>query len=248
MTESQTFEDNYSEVEALADRRSMDLAYDAARRLVEEFPDEIHAWFILNYVVCVGDKAGGPHFRSPDVVREAQLRFADRTTAEVTLTIGDMKRDRAIGLIRYAVDEFDLAAAEEIIAKLRGVYGGLLEKGEIIGEHRNDLNRLAELLDVEGRLHYARRQYIDADRKHSQAYTAWLALGRKADPVWVYNCRVHWLKAVVAAYGRRFVRAKWLDGSIHAGCPGSRNRGIEATVIRLPFVGNRLHDRLIRRR
>jgi hypothetical protein len=242
MIETQTFEDRYGEVEALADRRSMDLAHDDARQLVKEFPGEIRAWFILNYTVCIGDKAGGPRFRSPDVIREMQLRFADRMTDEVRLVIGDAKRDRAIGLVRYAVGETDLETAETIVKKLRGAYDEPLEDNEIIGEHRSDPNRLAVLLDVEGRVLYARRRYIAADRKHADA-----ARGL-TNPVWAYNNKVHWLKVIVEAYGRNSAEARQLVRGIKAGCPGSRNRGIEATVIRLPLVGNWLHDRLIRRR
>lgn len=247
-TDSRSFTEDYAEAKALADRRSMDLAYDAARELAQNFPDVLDVWFLLNYVVCVGDKAGGARFMSPHVIREAQQHFASRMTDSVRLVIGDMKRDQAFGLVRYARDDRDLKLAETIIAKLRGTYKGKLEDGEVIGEHRSDPNRLAALLDAEGRVLYARRRYIAADRKHADAHRAWQELGGPADPVWIYNNLIHWLKAMVGAGGRSSAEARLLVSSIKAGCPGSRNRGIEARVILLPLVGNRLHDRLIRRR
>ncbi len=247
-TESPSFTKDHAAVKALADRRSMDLAYEAARKLVRDFPEEPEAWFILNYTVCVGNKAGGARFMSPHIIREAEAHFADSFDPRVQLVIGDAKRDRAIGLIRYRLGEEDLKLAETIVAKLRGTYKGELEDGEVIGEHKDDPNRLAALLDVEGRALYARRRYIAADRKHSDAHRAWHAIGDLADPVWIYNNELHWLKTLVKLGYRHSTEAQDLIADIKRGCPGSRNRRLEATIILLPFVGNRIHDRLTRRR
>jgi hypothetical protein len=245
-----TFDDRYAEVKELVDRHNLDRAYEAAWQLVTDFPHRFDAYFILNYVVCVGDKHGGPHFYSPDVIDRAYQNVTDIDAAELRLRVGDMKRDRAIGLIRYAVYEFDLERAGEIIQKLRGDRKADTDN-EVVGEHANDPNRMAVLLDVEGRLCYARGQYREAESLHDLAYTRWVALSGtgRVDLVFVYNNFVHWLKSIVALYGRNDPRAKLLARRIRTMCPTNcRNRSTEATVIRTPFVGNWLHDMATRRR
>ena len=234
-TRAETFAEHDTEVRELADHRDMDLAHDAAKQLVRDFPEMALAHFRLNYVICVGNKGGGARFASPDVIARAG-RCTDLPPDQITLIVGDMKRDRAIGLIRFAFDYVELQMAEEVIAALRKK------------EHADDPNRLAVLFDVEGRLAYARRCYTDAVKLHEKAHQGWMDMTSGADPVWIYNNKVHWLKAIVAAHGRKAAMAKWLVEDIRRGCPGSRNRGIEATVIMMPVVGNWLHDQATRRR
>ena len=225
-----TFEEQRHVVEHLMDRRNLTAAHAAARRLVENFPDEIQAYFVLNLVCCLSRKAGGPQ-QTPVIIAEARARCPLTFTPIIE---GDMLRDQVVGMVRF--DTRRLRSAVPILAEIQALHAG-------------DSNRSACLLDIRGRVFYARRLYDSAVAMHQRANESWEQLGDASDPVWVYNNWVHWLKARVATGGRDSAQAKWLVRNVQTKCPpASRNRSVEAQVILWPIVGNRLHDFIVRHR
>jgi hypothetical protein len=229
-----SFEEGVALVEKLIDHRNLEPAYYAAQDLARQFHAHAQSHFLYNLVVCLSNRGGGARY-SQHILDDA--RRCPDFDGKIN---GDMQRDRAIGLIRFASGpkHADLILAESIIGDAQTLHAG-------------DPDRLACLRDINGRLLYAKRRYRDAAREHEAANTNWAEIGDLANPVWVYNNKVHWLKATVAGYGRDAAQARWLERDIMSGPPeGSRNRGTEARIIRgLPLgTGNLVHDWLTRHR
>jgi hypothetical protein len=222
------FEDGAQQVRQGIGRRALKPAYIAATWLVRHYPERGQSYNLLNLVVCLSGRDGGP-------LEAYRLLEAAQKCSDYTPELGgDMVRDQIIGLIRYAKGNANtLNLAAELLQQARRV-------------HAQDPNRLACLQDVEGRLAYAERLYGQAVKMHRRADQSWSELGDRADKTWVYNNLVHWLKAVVAYRGARSVEAMELAERIRDSRPADApNRYREAFVIRLP-LGNTVHDVLTR--
>ena len=229
-----SFEEGVALVDRLIGYRNLEPAYQAAQDLARQFPRRAQAHFLYNLVVCLSNKGGGARY-SQHILDDA--RRCPDFDGKIN---GDMQRDRAIGLIRFASGpkHADLILAENIIGDAQTLHAG-------------DPDRLACLRDINGRLLYAKRRYRDAVSEHQAADDNWVEIGDQANPVWAYNNKVHWLKAIVAGYGRNAAQARWLERDIRSGTPkGSRNRSMEARIIRgLPLgAGNLVHDWLTQHR
>lgn len=226
-----SFEDACAAVERSIGHRNLNLAYDLVRWMSTAYSTRAQTYNLYNLVVCLNNREGGALFS------EHMISKAKSASGYKAPMGGDMQRDRAIGLIRYAQgDQRMLEAAERAI-------------DEALHLHAEDANRIACLYDVRGRLAFARRDYEDALRLHQRADRQWQTLGDRADHTWIYNNLVHWLKATVALHGGLSRQAGTLANRIRNSRPdGAPNRYREAVVIRVPVVGNPIHDSLTRRR
>lgn len=206
----------------LINNRHWESAYREARALVRDAPSRAQAYFLLNLVTCLTGQGGGTRY-SHHLIEDAR-HCPDFTSA----LEGDMVRDRAIAFIREG--DKGLIIARGLISDIRTLHAG-------------DVNRLACLAGVEGRLAYANGQYEQAVKLHHLANSMWESIWELADRQWVYNNYVHWLRATVAAYGRRAAHARWIVRWIETRCPeGARSRQDEARLLCVPVVGRQLYD------
>jgi hypothetical protein len=226
------------QIDSLINQRCMRKARTLAELLVNDAmsteikPDNLgQAYFLLHLATCLTSRGNGLTASSQQIIAEAQRNCPDFTNR----VHGDMLRDRVLGLTRTHRAE-NLLAAGKLLPSISNL-------------HATDPNRLACLTGVSGRIAYARRNYGVALTLHEQAQTMWNCLGTAANDLWVYNNRVHWLKAIVAAGERQSPLARRLAWRIANNCPeGTKNRGGEVRVILLPIVGNWLHDLALRYR
>jgi|GEM_PF-4741217 len=218
MTEQDSFAARRAQVGDLIDRQhKLGPARLAAATLVRDYPTRAQSYFLLNLVNCLGNFQGG-------AVSAEWLVEKVRKCPDHTLAIeGDMQRDRIIGLLRYNRDEAGFALVRRLMQEVERCHAG-------------DLNRLACLVGVNGRMAFAQGQYAGAVRLHARADELWDHMRDEADPVWVYLNRIQWLRATVAAEGRKSLQAHKLATRIRLEAPkNQRNRAIEARVLMAPL-------------
>jgi hypothetical protein len=205
----------------LINQRQFKAALEAAEDLHREAADRAQAYFLWHLTLCLSGRVD----TAMTIVHFARASCPDFTPAME----GDMYRDQVIAYIRKG-DDRSLASAAALLFPIENV-------------HQDDPNRMACLQGVRGQLAYADRDYMLAERLHREADDAWRELGNEANNQWTYNNLVHWLKATAALHGGRSIKARQLEHRIRTECPqGAKSRLREAQLIRLPFIGNLLHD------
>jgi len=152
-------------------------------------------------------------------------RRADHCPDYTDVMYGDQLRDRA----RTAIARMESEVADRCIQEAERCHAG-------------DPNRLAALMGMRGRWHFAKKEYAEALRCHLEAVRLWRASGEAAYLQWIYN---NLFPAACAAYA-------YAEECIVALIRGKLGRRtlvhvVVACVTPIPVVGWRLAYKLSRR-
>lgn len=222
-----TFAERHAEIDRLTRRWRVGPAYDAARKLVQDFPGEPDAYTLLNMLICVTNNGGG----RMGGLRKASVRLLDQAISSVpgfagSVHHGDMLRDMMLGLARFPVGD-NLAMGNRLPKLIKKM-------------HADDTNRLACVTDAEARLASAEGSLDYSCGLHAEAHKMWTSLGDAANPNWMHSNLVHWLRASIEAYGLKSRNTQqilhYLQGDKP---PGTHDRQVQ--IICLPVVGLRAH-------
>lgn len=162
--EEQEYARQCAQVRQLMNRLHYRKAEALARQLASDDPMRLEAVILWNLAACAN---GGALDRSAIIIRMAEKRGAS------SLVLGDMLRDRAKTSITFGW----LDSAETFLRQATEL-------------HADDLNRLACLEGIQGRLCHARGDLSQAVQSHIRADQAWFGIGEQANQIWVRRNQV----------------------------------------------------------
>lgn len=221
-----TFEQRAKICAQLTERAWLKPAVDAAHTLVQDFPREPQAWYLHNFTVCMSNRQGGPAHVSPLIIKAARQQLGDRFTDELH---GDLLRDQGLGLTIFG-SKAQLGKIPDLVTIIRR-------------HHASDGNRLAATFDLEGRYYFARGNPKQALRFHAHADQAWREMGNYADPAWVADNKVRWLRACIAEFGSSHMLSFARD--ISTEFPSTAP---QVKLLMTPGIGPRLFSLTLKRR
>jgi hypothetical protein len=198
-----SFEQRYRRIEGLINGGQLREASMEAANFATA-TDQARALFLLNLIVNITNWGVGAG-------SDRLVDWAHKCSDATPEILGDMKRDQAIGLIRFRGHggrdaQADLDAASLLLSQVQE-------------RHQNDPNRMACLQGVRGRLAFAYSSYDAAIAHHREADLAWANLGQQQNLVWRYLNLVQWLRATVALQGHSSTLARQLAMRIQNECP-----------------------------
>ncbi|HRN97473.1 MAG TPA: hypothetical protein PLZ58_03455 [Candidatus Saccharibacteria bacterium] len=210
------------QVGALINKGKFQMAKKLSKKLLEENRSlKDSAVFLFQVILAerlTGDKQG----------LADELWESSKTCRDYTREMeGDLYRDLALAAIRAG----NIDQAESALGKARAI-------------HEDNVNRMAAITMVEGRIAYSKRDYYLAATLHGRAAFAWHKIGELADEQWVKNNTFHQLRAIVVS--RRFDHTfqQQLYNQVLR-YDESRNHHIGAWLaFRLGRFGNVIYDKL----
>ena len=139
---------------------------------------------------------------------------------------GDFLGDVALSHVRQAQPE----QAEQLLPRIRKDFGG-------------DLNRIAKLDFIAGRILAAKGDQLAAVGKYQEAERRWLSLGKKANAQWLLNCRVHLIRAY--ALGGMHHAIKGIYQAVRQSTPSPNRK--QLAMARAARYGGKLGVKLVDR-